>query len=120
MMQARPKRLATVWRIIRGFAVAALVYFAVAYVLLPRLWAHHEHQPGLTERPAVTTTPSGIPGDPLNVGLVGDKADVITALNKAGCEEVGRMPLGQITETMRSDLAKWGEVIRAANITLDS
>ena len=84
MMQARPKRLATVWRIIRGFAVAALVYFAVAYVLLPRLWAHHEHQPGLSERPAVTTTPSGIPGDPLNVGLVGDKADVIMALNKAG------------------------------------
>jgi hypothetical protein len=84
MMQARQKRSGVLWRVLRGFAAAALVYFAVAYLLLPGLWAHHEHQPGLAEKPAVTTTPSGIPGDPLNVGLVGSKAEVIMALHKAG------------------------------------
>ena len=52
--------------------------------------------------------------------VVLEDPEVIAALNKAGCEEVGRMPVAQITDTMRADLAKWGDVIRAANITLDS
>jgi hypothetical protein len=61
-----------------------LAYFVVAYLVMPRLWYHHEHQPGLADKPAVTTTPSGIPGDPLNVGLVGDLADVVKAMRMAG------------------------------------
>lgn len=65
-------------------AAAGIVYFALAYLIMPRLWSHHEHQPGLAAKPAVTTTPSGIPGDPLNVGLVGNQADVMLALHKAG------------------------------------
>jgi hypothetical protein len=71
-------------RVLKTITIVVLVYFAVAYLLLPRLWFHHEHQPGLAMRPAITTTPSGIPGDPLNVGLVGSKSDVILALQKAG------------------------------------
>ncbi len=55
-----------------------------AYLLMPRLWYQHEHQLGLAAKSAVTTTPSGIPGDLLNVGLVGDKADVILSMHKAG------------------------------------
>ena len=39
--------------------------------MLPRLWTHYEHEPGLAGRPMVTVTADGIPGDPLNVGLVG-------------------------------------------------
>jgi hypothetical protein len=61
-----------------------LVWAAGAYLLLPDLWAHHEHQPGLADRPAVTRTEQGIPGDPLNVGLVGDRTDVIRAMHRAG------------------------------------
>jgi hypothetical protein len=60
------------------------VYFVLAYVLIPRLWFHHEHQPGLASKPAVTTTAAGIPGDPLNVGLIGDLADVVKAMRMAG------------------------------------
>jgi hypothetical protein len=65
-------------------ALLLIIYFVAAYLVLPRLWYHHEHQPGLAAKPAVTTTTSGIPGDPLNVGLVGEQADVVLAMHKAG------------------------------------
>jgi hypothetical protein len=68
---------------IRIFALGVL-YYVVAYMILPRLWVHHEHQPGLEAHGSVTETEQGIPGDPLNVGLVGDKTDVIRALHLAG------------------------------------
>ena len=57
-----------------NFAVAALAYGVVAYALL--LWRHCEHQQGLASKPMITETAEGIPGDPLNVGLVGDEADL--------------------------------------------
>jgi hypothetical protein len=66
------------------FAALALIYLLAAYVVLPRLWFHREHQPGLEINAAITSTPQGIPGDPLNVGLVGDTGDVIRAMHLAG------------------------------------
>ena len=66
-------------------AVAALTaYLLLAYIILPALWSHHEHEPGLAALPMVTRTASDIPGDPLNVGLVGTKADVLQAMHAAG------------------------------------
>lgn len=61
-----------------------LVYLTLAYVLLPTLWRHHEHEPGLASLPMVTRTASGIPGDALNVGLVGSQEDVLRAMHAAG------------------------------------
>jgi hypothetical protein len=66
------------------FAVVAVVYFLLAYVVLPALWKHHEHEPGLASLPMVTRTGTGIPGDPLNVGLVGSREDILHAMNAAG------------------------------------
>jgi hypothetical protein len=82
--KAAPRRRRLLPRVLTGVVAAAAAYFLLAYVVMPRLWFHHEHQPGLAAKPAVTTTPSGIPGDPLNVGLVGAKNDVILALARAG------------------------------------
>src|ERR1700687_3781837 len=62
----------------------AVAYLMLAYVLLPLLWTHHEHEPGLASLPMVTRTASGIPGDALNVGLVGSKGDVLPAIQAAG------------------------------------
>ena len=62
----------------------ALLYVAVAYLLLPALWRHHEHQTGLASKPMVTHTGEGIPGDPLNVGLVGDMHEIAAAMKLAG------------------------------------
>lgn len=66
------------------FAAVAIVYFLLAYVLLPALWRHHEHEPGLASLPMVTRTGTGIPGDALNVGLVGSQEDILRAMDAAG------------------------------------
>jgi len=66
------------------FATVAIVYFLLAYVALPALWRHHEHEPGLASLPMVTRTGTGIPGDPLNAGLVGSRDDILRAMDAAG------------------------------------
>lgn len=61
-----------------------LAYTALAYQALPMLWSHYEHQRKLADLPMVTRTAQGIPGDPINVGLIGDKLDVLCAMRAAG------------------------------------
>ena len=61
-----------------------IAYGALAYFLLPTFWTHYEHQKRLAGLPMVTRTPQGIPGDPINVGLIGDSKDVLCAMNAAG------------------------------------
>jgi LssY C-terminus len=61
-----------------------IAYVLLAYIALPALWIHHEHEPGLASLPMVTRTADGIPGDALNVGLVGSKQDVLLAMHAAG------------------------------------
>ena len=67
-----------------------LAYTALAYLVLPALWSHYEHQRRLANLPMVTRTAQGIPGDPVNVGLVGDNRDVLCAMHAAGCRETRR------------------------------
>ena len=64
--------------------VFVLAYTALAYQALPLLWSHYEHQRGLANLPMVTRTAQDIPGDPINVGLIGDKRDVLCAMQAAG------------------------------------
>lgn len=59
-------------------------YLLIAYVLLPSIWRHYEHQPALEKSPKFTVTDAGIPGDPLNVGLVGSQEEVVAAFAAAG------------------------------------
>ena len=69
------------WLVI--FAGLVFAYLLLAYLVLPALWKHHEHEPGLAALPMVTRTGSGIPGDALNVGLVGSQEDVLRAMHAA-------------------------------------
>ncbi|WP_213775402.1 LssY C-terminal domain-containing protein [Bradyrhizobium sp. dw_78] len=78
------KLLQTEKRWLFVLSATAIVYFLLAYAALPALWAHHEHEPGLASLPMVTQTGSGIPGDALNVGLVGSEQDVLRAMEAAG------------------------------------
>jgi hypothetical protein len=64
-------------------AAFLVAYGIIAYIALPLAWTHYEHQKGLAGHPMVTRTGQGIPGDPINVGLVGDKADVLCAMHAA-------------------------------------
>ena len=65
-------------------AAVGLIYFAIAYLLLPTFWTEHERH--LTDNIGsfLTTTPQGIPGDPINVGLVGERNGVLHAFAVAG------------------------------------
>lgn len=60
------------------------VYATAAYFVLPSIWRHYEHQKQLDGLPMVTATRQGIPADPINVGFVGAKADVLCAMRDAG------------------------------------
>lgn len=71
-------------KVLIGLLVVAIGYGLLAYVILPRLWEQYERQPGLVGKPMVTRTAEGIPGDPLNVGLVGAKDDIVAAMHAAG------------------------------------
>ena len=46
--------------------------------------------------------------------------EIAGTLRKAGIEDVGAWTPAQIAEQMQVDLVKWGEIIRKANIRLDS
>ena len=69
---------------LKALLLLAAAYGLLAYVVLPLVWEHYEHQPGLADRPMVTRTADGIPGDPLNVGLVGSEAEIVGAMHAAG------------------------------------
>jgi hypothetical protein len=60
------------------------LYFLIAYIVLPTFWRHYEHQKDLAGRTMITRTATGIPGDPINVSLVGSREDVLCAMNAAG------------------------------------
>jgi hypothetical protein len=76
---SRPTKRHSLWKRVALFvSVAILAYLAVAYVLLPAVWKSYTHRhPSLEELPGITHTAAGIPGDPLNVALIGTKPEVI-------------------------------------------
>lgn len=91
-------------RVLKWGLAVLLVWAALAYVMLPRLWTHHERQPGIRHMPMVTQTRQGIPGDPIDVGLVGTREDVIRAMVAAGW-----MPADPVT--LKSSIAIIGSVL---------
>jgi hypothetical protein len=55
-----------------------LVWAVVAYVVMPAVWKRYAHShPALDDVPGITRTADGIPGDPVNVALIGTKTDLI-------------------------------------------
>ena len=84
-MRERARRIEI--RLKRSLAILApviLLYLSAAYFLLPSIWRHYEHQKKLDGLPMVTTTASGIPADPINLGMVGSSKDILCAMRDAG------------------------------------
>ena len=55
-----------------------LVWLAAAYLIVPALWERYAHRhPSFEDLPGVTYTADGIPADPINVALIGTKAEVM-------------------------------------------
>ncbi len=67
-----------------GAGAFIALYVLLAYILLPSTWRHYEHQKSLATLDVTTRTRDGIPGDPINLGLVGSRDDLICAMHAAG------------------------------------
>jgi hypothetical protein len=65
-------------------ATLVALYVVVSYLVLPATWARVEHEPGLAKHTMLTATAQGIPGGPINVGLIADRQDVVRAFHAAG------------------------------------
>lgn len=80
---------------------------------------------GFDEKPwNCFVAPAGVPAEPLErlrnaLRTVLAEPELVSALEKNGVEEVGEMPLDRIAPQIGEDLAKWGDVIRQARITID-
>jgi hypothetical protein len=66
-------------RIAIGLPTLLLAYLVVAYLVMPLVWTWYvRDHPALDAVPHITFTADGLPGDPLNVALIGTE----TALKK--------------------------------------
>ena len=58
-----------------------LLWAATAYLVVPALWkGYAQRHPSLEDLPGITYTADGIPADPINVALIGTKAEVMKIL----------------------------------------
>ncbi|HMN94878.1 MAG TPA: LssY C-terminal domain-containing protein [Phycisphaerales bacterium] len=72
-------------RALSALAILLAGYVAIAYVLLPVGWKTYARtHPAFENSPRITHTASGIPGDPLNVGVVGSEAALHATMLRAG------------------------------------
>lgn len=65
-------------RILAFVLILLAMWGTLAYLILPIAWKRYEHRhPQFDEIPGLTHTGDGIPGDPVNVALVGSKEQLI-------------------------------------------
>jgi hypothetical protein len=108
-MSAPPtsNRSRIVKRVATGVLGLGLLYVVVAYLLLPAVWRRHEHwQPAWGDAPRVTHTANDIPGDPLNVALVGTEAEVKKAMLAAGWFPADPLTLQSCLEIAEASVLK--------------
>ncbi len=87
--------------------VALLAYLAVAYLLMPALWKRYAHgHPSLEDLPGMTYTADGIPADPINVALVGTKAEVVKILLAAHWYPADKLTLRSALEIAADSVFK--------------
>ena len=84
--------------------VVIVVWLLLAYLILPALWRHYEHQPVMQNAPKTTRTAQGIPGDPLNVGLIGTEKEVVRAMLGSGWDAADPVTLRSSIGIARSVL----------------
>ncbi|MCE9608547.1 MAG: LssY C-terminal domain-containing protein [Planctomycetia bacterium] len=92
-----------------GLTLAALLgfYFVVAYLMMPALWEHYVHaHPLLEDVPTIVYTTTGIPGDPLNVALIGTETEVKKIILKAGWYPADPLTLKSCLEIAEATVLK--------------
>ncbi len=74
-------------------AAVLIVYLLVCYLVMPELWLFRDRSLVADLSRMVTTTEDDIPGDPINVGVVGAKQQVIKAFAAAGWDPADKITL---------------------------
>jgi len=67
-----------------GLLAAFVLYGLLAYFIAPEFWWFKDRRDVILPSEMVTTTTDRIPGDPINVGFIGSKAELIHAFTVAG------------------------------------
>ena len=98
------KRRRILVRALKLLGALIVVWLLLAYLILPALWRHYEHHPALENAPKTTRTAQGIPGDPLNVGLIGTEQEVVRAMLGSGWDAADPVTLRSSIGIARSVL----------------
>lgn len=89
-----PPRLQRRRLILRVLLAVAVLYVVIAYIAIPWLWDRYEdRRPWLDEVPGITETRDKIPGDPLNVSLIGTEPQLAGILARAGWDRADALGL---------------------------
>lgn len=78
---------------ISGMAALLVAYLFAAYFIVPEIWILRDASRVADFGKMVTLTEQGIPGDPINVGLVGSKEEVIRAFAAAGWDPADKITM---------------------------
>lgn len=84
---------ATIRFTLASLMALAAAYLLVSYFLVPEIWIFRDAKRIGSLSSMVTTTADDIPGDPINVGLVGSKEEVIRAFAAAGWDPADKITL---------------------------
>ncbi|MFO1519587.1 MAG: LssY C-terminal domain-containing protein [bacterium] len=82
-----------------------ILYLAISYFFLPRVWRRYEHHHGLSSTPKRTSTAQGIPGDPVNLALFGTEEALVAGLQRAGWLPADPLKLHSLLKMTESLLA---------------
>jgi hypothetical protein len=99
-----PRRWRLLVRALKVLVAVVVSWLILAYLILPALWRHYEHQPALESAPKTTVTAQGIPGDALNVGLIGTEQEIVSALLGSGWDAADPVTLRSSIGIARSVL----------------
>ncbi|TPN37617.1 LssY C-terminal domain-containing protein [Mesorhizobium sp. B1-1-6] len=88
MSQRSFRRRAATWLVL-----LMATYLVLAYVAAPEFWTFHDRGFRSQSFEMVTHTPQGIPGDPINIGLIGTQKEVVHAFAVAGWDTADAITL---------------------------
>lgn len=90
-----------------GIFALALLYFVVAYLILPAAWRRDaKRHPAWADAPRITHTANSIPGDPLNIALVGTEVEEKKILLAAGWHPADPLTLQSCLEIAEASVLK--------------
>jgi hypothetical protein len=83
------------------------MYLLSAYVIVPAAWRQFTiRHPALDDIPRITQTANGIPGDPLNVALIGSSEEITAIMVKAGWQPADPITLRSCLRIASSSVFK--------------